>query len=103
MLALVLCNLASVAGKGKKKSKDGFPHGMHGDAEQRMKAHHEEMKYLNKIKSDDVDDWTIHEDVDKTFYWFSRTLKRSQREAPQGWVKDAKGKWKAPPRKRDEL
>ena len=78
-----------------------------GDANQRvrdtMAQHQAEMKELNKVHSDKVNDWTIHTDVDDSQYWFSRTLKRSQREPPKGWKKDDKGKWKAPPRQRDEL
>ena len=73
--------------------------------DRKMKEHHEEMKHLNKIKNHEVDDWTVHIDVDDSVYWFSRMLKRSVKEPPEGWKKSEKtGKWIPPPRKpRDEL
>ena len=67
-----------------------------------MEAHQNEMKHLNTLKVDAVQDWTLHNDVDQSVYWFSRTLKRSVREPPPGWTKNEKGKW-VPPKKKDEL
>ena len=94
-------------------AKDGFPNGFDmKDAERRhqdiMRQHHEEMKHLNKIHKDHEDfecTWTEHKDVDDSIYFFSRMLKRSEREPPASWTKDAKGKWKPPKRcnRKEEL
>ena len=62
------------------------------------------MKHLEKVPNDSVDDWTVHKDVDDSYYWFSHKLKRSSKEPPtKGWTKGYDGKWRGPPRKRDEL
>ena len=76
---------------------DGMP-GMHDDMKARYAAHAAEMEYNNKVPDDQINDWTVHEDVDKSFYWFSRIYKRSTRTPPKGWKKDAQGKWKGPVR-----
>lgn len=99
LLILIIAFLSAVHAKKKSKKPDAYESEQH----QRMKQFHDEQKHYDKIHSDDVEDWTIHEDVDKTFYWFSRSLRRSQREPPKGWTKSAKtGKWLPPPRKKKE-
>jgi len=77
--------------------------GVHEEHRERLKQYHAEQAHLNKIPSHEVDDWTIHKDVDDSMYWFSRSLRRSTRDAPAGWTKNSAGEWKAPPRRRDEL
>ena len=67
------------------------------------RMHMEEMKHLNSVPDHAVEDWSLHTDVDDSVYWFSRSLKRSVKEAPKGWTKDADGKWQRPPSSRDEL
>ena len=49
--------------------------------------------------------WSVHKDVDDSEYFFSRALKRSEREPPAGWTKDSKGKWQPPEkcRRKEEL
>uniref|UniRef100_A0A7S2NBV4 WW domain-containing protein n=1 Tax=Haptolina brevifila TaxID=156173 RepID=A0A7S2NBV4_9EUKA len=99
MAVLVLCYLRACTAKPEVFHREGWE----SEMQQKMRAHQMEMEHLQKISSDKVSDWTIHTDVDDSHYWFSRSLKRSVREPPQGWTKDEKGKWKAPPRQRDEL
>ncbi len=95
--ALLMC-AATAHAKGAPDPRD-FDSGL----DERMRQHHAEMKRLNKIPVSEVHDWTLHKDVDESVYWFSRTLKRSVRDAPTGWTKGPDGEWKAPPRDRDEL
>ena len=97
LVAALLCGTVHAAMKMPKEH--------HDEMHRKMKEHHEEMKHLNKIKNHEVDDWTVHIDVDDSVYWFSRMLKRSVKEPPEGWKKSEKtGKWIPPPRKpRDEL
>lgn len=40
------------------------------------------------------DVYTLHEDVDGSIYWFSRSLMKSVKEPPPGWAKGADGKWR---------
>ena len=104
MLLLFSCvQLADAKGKKKEKSTESMYHDMHKEQKEKMRMHQMEMEHLSKIHSDKVEDWTIHTDVDDSKYWFSRSLKRSQREPPKGWTKDKDGKWKAPPRRKEEL
>ena len=91
----------------KKKAED-YMHGFPEEHQARMRAHHEEQKHLNNIPTEKISDWTIHKDVDDTYYWFSRRARRSQREPPPGWVKKEgvkkNGGWLGPkPPPRDEL
>lgn len=102
-LPLLIASLCMIGASAAKAPESDHFADLHESHKQRQAEFHEEMKHLRKIKSDDVDDWTVHKDVDDTYYFFSRTLKRSQKEAPKGWTKTSAGMWKAPPRKRDEL
>ena len=103
LVALPFLLLAVVGCDAKKPSKHEMPADWHDEQKARMDAHRMEMEHLSKIPSHKVDDWSVHKDVDDSFYWFSRSLKRSQREPPPGWKKDSNGKWVGPPRTRDEL
>ena len=103
LIALILLASNLVFASGETKSHKDLLNGHSERFQERMRAHHQEMRHLNKIHADEVDDWTIHTDVDDSIYWFSRFLKRSQREAPKGWTKNDKGKWVAPKRKKEEL
>jgi hypothetical protein len=101
LLAMVLLTLhLSQAAKGKKNDIEDQTFKR---MEEMRRQHEMEMRHLSKIKSHEVDDWTLHHDVDGSIYWFSRTLKRSEKDPPKGWTKDSKGVWKAPPRKHDGL
>ena len=97
--------LAVLMSVGAKKPRDINEHAKEHRKMmmEKQQAWREQQDHLNKIHADEVDDWSLHTDVDDSKYWFSHTLRRSQREPPKGWTKDAKGNWKAPPRKRDEL
>lgn len=98
ILLLLATGLAFADAKGKSHDKR-----MMDELEQKRKMHQQELEHLNKLPADKAKDWTVHEDVDGSFYWFSRSLKRSVRDPPKGWTKNSRGKWVAPARQRDEL
>ena len=105
---MLLISLLVLASNAKKKTKDDGQHAippesMKDNMKENMKAHMAEMESLGKKPDSTAKDWTIHKDVDDTFYWFSRSLKRSVRDPPAGWTKDSKGGWVAPKVIRDEL
>ena len=52
---------------------------------------------LDRLQAGYSDEWTIHKDVDDSFYWFNKAQMKSQKEPPPGWAKDASGEWKKVP------
>ena len=51
---------------------------------------HRELDFLQVGYSDT---YTLHTDVDGSFYWFSRSRMKSVTEPPPGWSKREDGKW----------
>ena len=89
-LACATCAMLAVASTARKPDER-----WRAEMEARQQQWAAEHAHLSKTPSHAVDDWTIHEDVDGSFYWFSRLLKRSEREPPKGWTRGKDGKWKA--------
>ena len=102
LLLLVLGGVSSASQK-RKTDKQKHVDDYMAQSEQRQKIFSANKEHLDKTPDEKINDWTVHEDVDGSFYWFSRSHFRSIRKPPPGWTKDSKGKWKAPPIRRDEL
>lgn len=96
--ALVLAALVAGA-TCKRPDPEKPPWHDHDSIRYHMERHHEEMKHLNKIHKDHEEfecSWTVHKDVDDSIYFFSRLLKRSEREPPKSWRKNDMGEWQPP-------
>ena len=103
LLTLVVLALYVGSATAKKGKKDEAHERHMDEMTQRRKELMRETEHLSKIKDHEVSDWSLHTDVDDSVYWFSRSLKRSVKEAPKGWTKDKQGKWQGPPRSKQEL